>query len=419
MTTLSTHHVGGHDEDLLIPVAPLQRCGEFYFPELDALRRGLLSRRESLLARWFPPRQLLLRGAGQTAELSLTPRLQIAAVAILLGCLFGLIASMVVAAASYHATALMAADLDSLRNAARLRSERVAQGLEVPSKLYSELSQTSRDREKASTEDTTLAQQKADIERLIAERDRLAADRDNAFADRNALLIENQQVLRQLEDRTQGTIAELERLVASTGIDLARVIKVSAIADRAAPRGGPFVPWRGQVAVDNTVDAHFVTSAASDLERLQGLHDFLIHLPLSSPVDNIVVSDGFGFRRDPFSGFAAMHEGVDLRGPRNANVYATAAGIVKFAGWSGEYGNMVEIDHGFGLTTRYAHLGKALVRAGDVIVLHQKVGLLGSTGRVTGAHLHYEVRVDDRARNPLSFLKADINHSERDRYVQQ
>ena len=110
-----------------------------------------------------------------------------------------------------------------------------------------------------------------------------------------------------------------------------------------------------------------------------------------------------------FSRFAAMHEGLDMRAAGNTEVRATADGVVRHAGWKAEYGYTVEVDHGFGIMTRYAHLSHVAVREGEMVKLRQALGTIGATGRTTGQHLHYEVRVDGKARNPMSFLRVDRN----------
>ncbi len=160
-----------------------------------------------------------------------------------------------------------------------------------------------------------------------------------------------------------------------------------------------------------------MNAVASGLDRFQSLRDVLMHVPLASPTPQIILSNGFGYRVDPFSGFGAMHEGVDLRASGDGAVYATAAGTVRFAGWKFEYGYLIEIDHGFGLMTRYAHLSKIIVKPGEPVALNQQLGQIGATGRATGVHLHYEVRVDGRPRNPVNFLKADRHVSETDHHV--
>ena len=116
------------------------------------------------------------------------------------------------------------------------------------------------------------------------------------------------------------------------------------------------------------------------------------------------LSSGVGVRRDPFTGDRDYHEGLDIAADKGSPVYATAAGTVKHASYKGAYGNLVIVDHGFGLETRYGHLSKYEVTVGDTVARGQLVGLVGATGRATSSHLHYEVRVNGRILNPLQLL---------------
>jgi len=127
---------------------------------------------------------------------------------------------------------------------------------------------------------------------------------------------------------------------------------------------------------------------------------------IANPAPGAVVTSGFGFRSDPILGVSALHPGIDFRDAVGSNVPATAAGVVTRAGRTGGYGNMVEIDHGGGYSTRYAHLSEIDVKIGEKVALGQTIGKSGSTGRSTGPHLHYEVRHNGKAVNPVSFLKA-------------
>lgn len=252
------------------------------------------------------------------------------------------------------------------------------------------------------------------IEQVLEERDRAALDRhqviaarDRALEERDAALAADREMLIDLHARTSRTIAEIERILAVTGIDASRVINVSDASAKGRPRGGPFVPWSERAVRDSgSASADRLASLTWGVTRLQALRDLLAHMPLASPLLQIEVFGGFGYRHDPFTGHAAMHEGMDLRGDSTTPVFATAGGTVVFAGWYGDYGNMVDIDHGYGFTTRYAHLSKILVKTGAPIVLQEQVGVVGATGRVTALHLHYEIRVDGRPRNPVNFLKA-------------
>ncbi|MGC1540354.1 MAG: M23 family metallopeptidase [Xanthobacteraceae bacterium] len=176
-------------------------------------------------------------------------------------------------------------------------------------------------------------------------------------------------------------------------------------ADAAANTGGPFVPVKLPPASDGFARALFrVNLARSELAQL---NDTLRGVPLRQPVSGeIDETSPFGVRVDPFLHEAAMHTGMDIRGEPGEAVHATAAGRVSIAGWDGGYGNLVEIDHGNGLATRYGHLSQIDVHVGEEIRTGQTIGLIGSTGRSTGPHLHYETRVDGEAVNPQKFLEA-------------
>jgi murein DD-endopeptidase MepM/ murein hydrolase activator NlpD len=127
---------------------------------------------------------------------------------------------------------------------------------------------------------------------------------------------------------------------------------------------------------------------------------------LAAPVTPYKLSSRFGKRRDPFTKRWAQHEGVDLSAPRRSPVLATAPGRVSFVGWKGAYGRMIEIDHGYGLKTRYGHLYRTYVKKGDQVIKQERIAVIGSSGRSTGRHLHYEVRFDGQPLDPKTFLKA-------------
>ncbi len=166
--------------------------------------------------------------------------------------------------------------------------------------------------------------------------------------------------------------------------------------------GGPFVPLpdaprsfrQGVAAVTNS------------LETLVALREAASQLPLWRPLPAADITSGFGTRMDPFLNRPSLHAGVDFRSTEGAAVRATAIGTVTEAGPTGGYGNMVEIDHGNGITTRYAHLSAIAVKAGDKIETGDVVGYVGTTGRSTGPHLHYEVRVDGEPIDPMRYIRA-------------
>ena len=131
-------------------------------------------------------------------------------------------------------------------------------------------------------------------------------------------------------------------------------------------------------------------------------------IPSARPIRDVAnFTSGYGVRSDPFRGRAAMHAGIDLAGPIGTPIYATADGIVGRSEWnSGGYGNLVEINHGQGIQTRYGHLSRCIAQPGQRVRRGELIGLMGSTGRSTGSHLHYEVRIDGRAVNPIPFMQS-------------
>ena len=162
----------------------------------------------------------------------------------------------------------------------------------------------------------------------------------------------------------------------------------------------------GPEASSDDVDPRFAQLFASwrQLEQLeQGVASIPSALPI--PVNLARFTSGFGTRSDPFRGRAAMHAGIDLAGPLGTPIYAAADATVGHAGVRGGYGNLIELEHGAGIATRYGHLSRLMVTAGERVRRGQLIGLMGSTGRSTGSHLHYEVRIDGRAVNPLPFLQ--------------
>ncbi|MGC4251902.1 MAG: M23 family metallopeptidase [Sphingobium sp.] len=142
----------------------------------------------------------------------------------------------------------------------------------------------------------------------------------------------------------------------------------------------------------------------ASLERMDGNAKSTAYIPSGRPVEKLTLTSNFGVRSDPFNNHARMHKGIDIPGPVGTPIYATADGIVSRSGWASGYGNLVQISHGHGMETRYGHMSKLLVPANSYVRRGQVIGLMGSTGRSTGSHLHYEVRVDGQAVNPVPFV---------------
>ncbi len=164
--------------------------------------------------------------------------------------------------------------------------------------------------------------------------------------------------------------------------------------------GGPFVPYIGNDFEDR------VERAEQALDRFNRLRETAVTLPLRQPVPGATITSRYGRRLDPFLGRPALHTGIDFRGSRKTRVRVTAPGKVVRAGRMGGYGLCVEVDHGNGLSTRYAHMSQILVKVGQHLDAGDVVGRVGSTGRSTGPHLHYETRVHGRPVNPISYLRA-------------
>ena len=208
-------------------------------------------------------------------------------------------------------------------------------------------------------------------------------------------------------DTLKGDVASLRGIVRKTGINPVQFERQSQASEGV---GGPEIPL-DRVEVDGLNDSDFNAAylkASAILSQLDNLSLEMRHIPLDVPVsgENFDLSSGFGPRLDPFTGRYAFHPGMDFAGPWGTAVRATAAGTVIFAGIRGSYGNMVEIDHGLGLHTRYGHLSAISVRVGMKVEKGAAIGRLGSTGRSTGPHVHYEVWYDDVVRNPRNFIEA-------------
>lgn len=165
--------------------------------------------------------------------------------------------------------------------------------------------------------------------------------------------------------------------------------------------GGPLIPIDSSTMFDSKVK-----DLDEALDTLDKLKKEARRLPLANPAPGHVVTSPFGVRTDPIVGTAALHSGMDFRAPIGMDAKVTAAGVVVKAGWNGGYGRMVEVDHGHGYATRYGHLSQILVKVGDKLKAGDVIGRTGSSGRSTGPHLHYEVRHDGQAVNPLRFLSA-------------
>ena len=193
-------------------------------------------------------------------------------------------------------------------------------------------------------------------------------------------------------------IARIERVTRSLGLKL---------NDPDDAVGGPYEPLAPGAGFGNASFDSRLARAERAVDRLSNLRDGARSLPLAAPLDGeLSVSSEYGARLDPFLGTAAMHTGVDLRAPYGTPIHATAAGTVVSAGQNGGYGLMVGIDHGNGIETLYGHMSRILVSAGQKVEAGDVIGSVGSSGRSTGAHLHYETRLTSGPVDPEAFLTA-------------
>jgi murein DD-endopeptidase MepM/ murein hydrolase activator NlpD len=203
------------------------------------------------------------------------------------------------------------------------------------------------------------------------------------------------------DQRSENT-GDIEQLIASTGIDVEDLLgRLSSVPPG---QGGPYVALDSVAGQGKAPDA-----PDADAQRAGELQMIVKTLPLASPLPDFRIESTFGGRADPFTRRQAFHSGLDLVAPYRSIVFSTAPGRVIFTGTKGPYGKVVEIDHGHGIVTRFGHLHKALVARGQMVTVHQPVGELGSTGRSTGPHLHYEVLVNGTPQDPEKFLQAGKN----------
>ncbi|MGC1863346.1 MAG: peptidoglycan DD-metalloendopeptidase family protein [Methylocystis sp.] len=198
---------------------------------------------------------------------------------------------------------------------------------------------------------------------------------------------------------------KLRRAFDVAGLPVERYMAKAKARGAGSAVGGPFVP--ADMKAGTTSFERELVVAQNAVETLDGLRHALPSVPLRKPLrGELQMTSTFGYRTDPFLGRPALHSGVDLREEWGTQVQATAAGVVTVAGPSGGYGNMVEVDHGGGLSTRYGHLSAIAVSPGQQVSPGAVLGRVGSTGRSTGPHLHYEVRIDGEAVDPSRFLRA-------------
>lgn len=422
-------------------------------PRLRQLAVAVRKRIGRIVDRYVPDRQIILRTERRVRAITFTQRAQLWGLTIFVGVLGWSIYATI--AVTLHGAILAAKDreIGSVRLAnAALRDEMqraeqrfavVTSRLEAKHAYLAALLERTGTPVTAKTESGRPSSKDTSVDRLTRSRDAvrseiaalenvLGSDGDgaagvgDALHERSRALAENsrlqarlsvieerlgdlhlaqQSTMTQLAHRALSNLDQVKDMIAGLGLDVNRVLgRATEAIPPQSGIGGPFVPLvggKGSVAVSASLG-----SADRAVARWEGVQRALKSLPLGAPVDHVAVMSPFGRRIDPFNGLRAFHTGVDLGGTLGMPIHATAPGRVAYVGTSNGYGRMVEIDHGQGLVTRYAHLSRFLVRRGDRVHYGQVIGLMGSTGRATGVHLHYEVLVDGKPRDPSKFIQA-------------
>lgn len=320
---------------------------------------------------------------------------------------------------------------ESLAEAEARESELIAEAEEREAELIA--SAESREEELIAEAEQQVADLKEAAERreteLSAKIDRLDADlsetrdaKDGLNRERNMLQLRlaglqqrmtdmrevQQGIVDRLQERTQTTVEAMEATVEVTGLDIDQVI--DRVSSTELGKGGPFIPVDGVYKNSHPGRADELMTAVARLDiqmsRWEALQALMSVLPLTAPLQEYRVSSTFGERTDPINGRKSMHFGLDMAAPLRTPTLATAPGVVTYAGWRGNYGRLVEIDHGYGIKTRYGHLKKIEVEVGQAVSNQEIIGLVGSSGRSTGPHVHYEVIFDEESLDPQRFIDA-------------
>ena len=365
---------------------------------MNAAAGGVLHR----LRAWFPDREFFMRSQGQVRFIKVTAKVQMIAASVVLAALVAWGLSMaVMGCLQYRAAADRMSLLDREATVAKAESRVGAYRKDIG----------------AVADD--LKRRQTFIEEMV---DSLPADaRDGETVtnssgeaaktvDKVSALIPEAAALARIEARQLNFVEKLTRYADRRAERSAKAIRQLGLDPNAMVRassktamGGPFE--RLSTAKDGSIDPRFERLGLS-LARMEALDRSLAGIPQYRPANVEMLTSSYGVRRDPFTGATAFHAGLDFRGPLDAPIYAAAKGKVSYVGQRSGYGNVVEISHGNGLVTRYAHMSAFHSHVGQEVAPGDVIGAIGSTGRSTGPHLHFEVRINGRAVNPRPFLEA-------------
>ena len=359
------------------------------------------------LRTWFPDREFFMRSQGQVRFIKISSRTQLLAAGAVTALLLVWMLTMAAMTLSSYISnrdrsSLLQREAKVATSESRLNAYgndigKVADDLKrrqdfiekTSQAVFGDLPKDAKAGESVSNSASEAAQTVKKVSMAIPQAAQLAE-----IEGRQLSLIEG---LTRLADR-RSAIAEAK--LASLGLNPQAAL--ASLNDKAA-QGGPLLTLA--TSADGSIDPRFQRFGLS-VARMDVLERSVARLPQVLPASLEYISSGFGFRVDPFTGAGAFHPGLDFRGPIGAPIYAAARGTVSFVGQRSGYGNCVEIDHGNGLITRYAHMSGFRTTIGKAVQPGEVIGLIGSTGRSTGPHLHFEVRIHDRPVNPRPFLEA-------------
>ena len=360
---------------------------------------------KSRIESWFPDREFFMRSEGQVRFITISSRVQKAAAAVAVLVVLVWAASMAVAGwAQYSASAdrmsLLSREAKVATSEERLAAygdnlESVSDDLGRRMEFIEGVAELLPDDMKVDTNVSDSSGEAAATVEKVSAAFPQAAELARIEA-RQLAIVEG--LTRYADWRSQRAAAALRKLQLNPDA----VIRLSERQAMGGPLEGLATDANGNI------DPRFERLGLS-MARMAALEQALDGVPQIAPARRDMISSGFGYRRDPFNRRAAMHKGLDFRGAVGTPIYAAAKGRVTYVGWKGGYGKTVEITHANGLMTRYAHMSRFNAKVGDRVGAGENIGAIGNTGRSTGPHLHFEVRINGRAVNPRTFLETAPN----------
>lgn len=354
------------------------------------------------LREWFPDREFFMRSQGQVRFIKISSRLQMGAAALVAALLLGWGISMAAMAWSQYRAQ---ADRMSLL----AREARVATAQERLDAYGNDLEGVKDD----------LVKRQEFLEAMVpmlpddVRADETVSDSSNEAAEtinKVGALVPEARGLAEIEARQLAFVERLTRFADRRASRAETALRQLGLDPKGMLRNAEREAMGGPLEIlgtshDGRIDPRFERLGLS-LARMAALERGLEAVPQVVPAKTFTMSSGFGYRRDPFTRRGAMHSGLDFKGPIGSPIYAAAKGKISFVGRKAGYGKVVEISHGNGLKTRYAHMSKFRARVGQNVAAGDVIGAIGNTGRSTGPHLHFEVRIYDRAVNPRPMLES-------------